>query len=114
MGRRPVNIRYLRMATTAAAIVGGALLLGVAGASAQSSCTGVSVSQCEAYCGDAGVASCTKDPQSEPNCICNEETKDVKGNAYGTATQDTAGGKGNVGNKTEEECTGNKGQCKQQ
>jgi hypothetical protein len=49
-----------------------------------------------------------------PNSICvfPETTKDVKGNAFGTATQDTSTGQGNLDNKTTTSCTGNKGQCK--
>lgn len=105
----------LFLAVATAVSMGGALMLATGGAAAQDACTGVSVTQCTDFCGDAGVASCTKDPtQSTPNCVCNEVTKDVNGNAFGTATEDTAGGKGNVGNKTEEACTGNQGQCKQQ
>jgi len=51
-----------------------------------------------------------------PNSICTfpETTKDVKGNAYGTATTTTTTGQGNTDNKTTTTCTGNKGQCSQQ
>jgi hypothetical protein len=49
-----------------------------------------------------------------PICIVGPETKDVKGNAFGTATTDTTTGQGNLDNKTEGPvCTGNTGQCKQ-
>jgi hypothetical protein len=50
-----------------------------------------------------------------PNSICvfPETTKDVNGNAFGTATQDTSTGQGNLDNKTQTVCTGNPGQCKQ-
>jgi len=49
-----------------------------------------------------------------PNSICvfPETTKDVNGNAFGTATQDTSTGQGNLDNKTTTTCTGNQGQCK--
>ncbi|WP_158665376.1 hypothetical protein [Sinorhizobium fredii] len=88
------------------------MLFDVGGAQAQT-CPGVSQDQCVELCGAAGVASCTK-TGSTPNCVCNEETKNVNGNAFGTATTNTASGQGNIGNKTEEECTGNAGQCKKQ
>lgn len=95
----------------AAAFMGGTLLLGSGGALAQNACPGVSATQCTDFCGDAGVLSCTK-TGSVPDCQCNETTKDVNGNAFGTATQDTAEGQGNIGNKTETACEGNPGQCK--
>jgi hypothetical protein len=46
-------------------------------------------------------------------CQCAETTKDVNGNANGTATQTTTTGQGNLDNKTATTCTGNQGQCKQ-
>lgn len=103
----------LFLATTAAAMMGGTLLLAPVSASAQT-CPGVSQRQCEDFCGGADqVASCTK-TGSEPDCVCEEQTKDVRGNAFGTATTDTAEGQGNLGNKTTTACEGNQGQCKQQ
>ncbi len=99
----------LLSAAAAVAFIGGIMMVG--GAQAQNLCPGVSATQCTDFCGDAGVASCTK-TGSTPDCQCNETTKDVNGNANGTATQDTAEGQGNIGNKTEEACTGNVGQCK--
>ncbi|GLS41948.1 hypothetical protein GCM10010869_75450 [Mesorhizobium tianshanense] len=106
-----VGYSGLKMAA-AAAFMGGTLLLGTGGALAQNLCPGVSATQCTDFCGAAGVASCTK-TGSVPDCVCNETTKDVNGNAFGTATEDTAEGKGNIGNKTETDCDGNQGQCKQ-
>ena len=83
-----------------AALMGGALLLGT-GAFASGSST-----ECEAAGGTY-----TKDgPDSI--CVFPETTKDVNGNAFGTATQETTTGQGNTGNKTVETCTGNPGQCK--
>ena len=43
-----------------------------------------------------------------PNSICvvGPETKDVKGNAFGTATTDTTTGQGNLDNKPTAACTG--------
>jgi hypothetical protein len=49
----------------------------------------------------------------ESKCIGPEETKDVNGFAYGTATQDTTIGQGNTSNKETTTCDGNNGQCKQ-
>jgi hypothetical protein len=85
-------------------------------------CGGAALSSCNDYCGGATqVASCTRDGPT-PICLCNETTKDVNGNAYGTATQETESGHGNLNPKTtgqnggttypEESCTGNQGQCK--
>jgi hypothetical protein len=50
-----------------------------------------------------------------PNSICvfPETTKDVNGQALGTATTTTSTGQGNTDNKTTTACTGNTGQCKQ-
>lgn len=62
---------------------------------------------------DAAGGTYTKDgPDSI--CVFPETTKDVKGKALGTATQETSTGQGNLDNKTEEVCSGNVGQCKQQ
>jgi hypothetical protein len=48
-------------------------------------------------------------------CVGPVTTKDVKGNAFGTATQNTSTGHGNLDNKTVGPvCEGNQGQCKQQ
>jgi hypothetical protein len=105
----------LKMAA-AAAFMGGTLLLGTGGALAQNACPGVSAQQCTDFCAAEGstVASCTKTGPT-PDCVCAETTKDVKGNAFGTATQESAEGQGNLGNKTEvQPCEGNQGQCKQQ
>lgn len=107
-----VGHSFLKLAA-AAAFMGGTLLLGTGGALAQNNCPGVSAQQCTDFCGAAGVATCEK-TGSVPDCQCNETTKDVSGNAFGTATQDTAEGKGNIGNKTETACEGNVGQCKKQ
>lgn len=99
----------------AAAFMGGTLLLGTGGALAQT-CPGVSQTQCENFCAAEGstVASCTKTGPT-PDCVCAETTKDVKGKALGTATQESAEGQGNLGNQTEvQPCEGNQGQCKQQ
>jgi hypothetical protein len=97
----------------AAALLGGGLVLGPSGALAQE-CANLAASQCSSSCGTAGVASCTKSGP-DVSCVCNETTKDVKGNAFGTATGSSSTGQGNLGNKTEEgPCTGNQGQCKQQ
>lgn len=97
----------------AAAFMGGTLLLGTGGALAQNNCPGVSAQQCTDFCSAAGVATCEKTGPT-PDCVCNETTKDVKGNAFGTATQESEEGQGNLGNKTEvQPCEGNQGQCKQ-
>jgi hypothetical protein len=45
-------------------------------------------------------------------CVFPETTKDVNGNAYGTATQITTTGQGNLDNKPTSTCTGNQGHCK--
>jgi hypothetical protein len=106
----------LILAAVTALFLGGGLSVTAGGAYAQSLCTGQADNQCTAFCGDAGVASCTK-TSGNVDCVCNSTTKDVRGNAYGTATQDTAEGEGNLqpaANKPREECTGNQGQCKQQ
>lgn len=101
----------LYLAVAAAAIMGGALMIGAGGARA-SDCANLNLSQCESTCGTAGVSSCTK-TGSSVDCVCNTTTKDVNGNAYGTATTDTSGGQGNLDNKTTgPTCTGNQGQCK--
>lgn len=102
---------HILKASTAAAFLGAIMLFGTGGAQAQNLCPGVSADQCTDFCGAAGVASCTKTGPT-PDCVCNETTKDVNGNAFGTATEDSASGQGNLGNKTETECTGNPGQCK--
>lgn len=103
--------RQLFLAVATAVSLGGALMLGTGNAGAQNLCPGVSATQCTDLCGDAGVASCTK-TGSTPDCVCNTTTKDVNGNAFGTATTDTSSGQGNLGNKTETSCTGNPGHCK--
>jgi hypothetical protein len=91
---------FLTMAS--AALLSGALIIGTTAWAASGS-----QRECE-----AGGGTYTKDG---PNSICvyPETTKDVPGNAFGTATQDTTTGQGNLGNKTKNECTGNQGQCKQ-
>lgn len=88
-------------AAAAIAFLGGGLAIGTGAALASGSSTA-----CEA---DGGTY--TKDG---PDSICTypEETKDVNGNAYGTATQDTTTGHGNLGNDPVDTCTGNPGQCK--
>ena len=49
-----------------------------------------------------------------PNSTCVfSDTKDVKGNAFGTETTTTSTGQGNTDNKNTTTCTGNTGQCKQ-
>jgi hypothetical protein len=102
----------------AAATITGALVLGTNGAQA-GSCTNSNLSDCSATCGgSANIASCTRDGSSV-SCVCNETTKDVNGNAFGTATQDTSSGQGNLSDQPPSSdlttsCTGNKGQCKQQ
>jgi hypothetical protein len=63
-----------------------------------------------------GIICCTK-TGGTVDCVCNSTTKDVPGNAFGTATQNTAGGKGNLQEaekKPIKECKFNQGQCKQQ
>jgi hypothetical protein len=66
----------------------------------------------------AGGAACTSSGgtyiKDGPNAICvfPETTKDVNGNANGTATQTTTTGQGNLGNKPTSTCTGNQGHCK--
>lgn len=102
---------HILKASAVTAFLGAIMLFGAGNAQAQT-CPGVSQSQCEDFCGGAGVASCTK-TGSTPDCVCNETKKDVNGNAFGTATTDSASGTGNIGNKTETECTGNPGHCKQ-
>ncbi|WP_027155950.1 hypothetical protein [Mesorhizobium sp. WSM2561] len=101
----------------AAAFMGGTLLLGTGGTLAQNNCPGVSAQQCTDFCAAEGttVASCEKTGPT-PDCVCAETKKEgVKGNAFGTATQESAEGQGNLGNKTEPQpCEGNQGQCKQQ
>ncbi|SDA73104.1 hypothetical protein [Sinorhizobium sp. NFACC03] len=104
---------HILVATSVAAFLGAITLFDTGSAQAQNLCPGVSADQCTDFCGAAGVASCTK-TGSTPDCVCNETTKDVNGNANGTATQEEASGQGNIGNKTEEACTGNTGQCKKQ
>ena len=104
---------------TSAAVL--ALLLSGPSVTSAADCGGAAAASCTDYCGTAGVASCTKDGPT-PVCLCNETTKDVNGNAYGTATQDTESGQGNLNTKTtgqnggttypEQDCTGNQGQCK--
>lgn len=86
---------------TAIAFLGGGLAIGTSSALASGSSTA-----CEA---DGGTY--TKDG---PNSTCTypETTKDVNGNAYGTATQDTTTGQGNLGNDPVTTCTGNPGHCK--
>jgi hypothetical protein len=91
--------------------------------SASAMAASLAENQCTSFCGDAGVASFSK-IGSDPNCVCNETTKDVKGNAFGTATQQEESGHGNLSPKTtgqdggttypQKDCTGNQGQCKQQ
>lgn len=99
----------------AAATITGTFVLGTNGAQA-ASCTPSNFTDCTATCGTAGIASCSRDGSSV-SCVCNETTKDVNGNAYGTATQDTASGTGNLSDQPPpddytQDCTGNKGQCK--
>jgi hypothetical protein len=98
-------MRGYKMIMAAAATVtflGGGFTIGTSGALASWSST-----SCEA---DGGTY--TKDgPDS--TCTYPETTKDVSGNAFGTATQDTTTGRGNLGNDPEATCTGNPGQCKQ-
>jgi hypothetical protein len=101
----------------AAAVITGALLLGTSGAEA-ASCTPSNISDCSGICQTAGIASCTRDG-SGVSCLCNETTKDVKGKALGTATQEESDGQGNLSDQPPpgdltESCTGNRGQCKQQ
>ncbi|RWN54113.1 hypothetical protein [Mesorhizobium sp.] len=99
----------------AAAFWCGTLLLGTGGALAQNNCPGVSAQQCTDFCGAAGVATCEKTGPT-PDCVCAETKKEgVKGNAFGTATQESVEGQGNLENKPEPQpCEGNQGQCKQQ
>jgi hypothetical protein len=107
---------HLVVTSAVAAFLAGITMGGAGGAQAQNNCPGVSATQCEEFCAQSGaeVLSCEK-TGSEPDCVCTEETKNVPGNAFGTATQTGASGQGNLGNKTEEApCTGNQGQCKQQ
>ncbi|PSH64265.1 hypothetical protein CU102_22345 [Phyllobacterium brassicacearum] len=87
----------------ATAFIGSALVLGTGAAFAASG----SEQECV-----AGGGTYTKDG---PNSICvfPETTKDVNGNANGTATQDTTTGHGNLGNDPVDTCTGNPGHCKQ-
>lgn len=104
---------------TSAAIL--TLLLSGPNIASAASCGGAAAASCTDYCGSAGVQSCEKDGPT-PVCLCKETTKDVNGNAFGTATQDTESGQGNLNPKTtgqnggtaypEESCTGNQGQCK--
>ena len=98
--QKPSTLKLLM----AAVLFGGAMSLSAGGASAASGS--------ERECTAAGGVY-TKDG---PNSICvyPETTKDVPGNAFGTATQDTTTGQGNLGNKPVSACTGNQGQCKQQ
>jgi hypothetical protein len=86
-----------------AVAIGGALVFGTGAAFAASG----SERECT-----AGGGTYVKDgPDSI--CVYPETTKDVPGNAFGTATQETTTGQGNLGNKPVDECTGNQGQCKQ-
>ncbi|MER9585474.1 hypothetical protein [Mesorhizobium sp. M0276] len=93
--------RHWLILAAAAAFMGSAFVLGSGAAFASGSST-----ECEAAGGTY-----TKDG---PNSICvyPETTKDVNGNAYGTATQDTTTGQGNLGNDPVTTCTGNPGHCK--
>ena len=94
----------LVLAAATLAFLGGGLAIGTGGA--------LAASGSEREC-DAGGGTYVKDG---PDSICTypETTKDVPGNAFGTATEETTTGQGNLDNKTEETCTGNKGQCKHQ
>lgn len=100
------------------AIIAGAVMLGTVAAQA-ADCTPSNFSDCSGQCGgDTQIASCTRSGSSV-SCICQEKTKDVNGNAFGTATQDTSSGQGNLSDQPPpddltEACTGNRGQCKQQ
>ena len=91
-----------------------ALMLG--GSAQAGSCTPSNLSSCTGTCGTAGIADCSR-TGSSVSCVCNETTKDVNGNAFGTATQDTSSGQGNLTDQPPPDdltnsCTGNKGQCK--
>jgi hypothetical protein len=101
----------------AAAILGSVVILGSSTAFAQQNCANLAAEQCSASCGSAGVNSCTR-TGSAVSCVCNEQTKDVNGNAFGTATQTGETGQGNLseggGGPTPSPCTGNQGQCKKQ
>ena len=95
-----------------------ATLLALSFTAAQAAdCTPSNASDCTATCGGT-FDSCTRSGSSV-SCVCPSTTKDVKGNAFGTATQDTSTGQGNLTDQPPPtdltgSCTGNKGQCKQQ
>lgn len=115
-----MRIHELFLTAASAAFVTGAVLFSAGDAYAQE-CNNPSVQQCQEYCTSFGSAflSCTKDGGAV-GCLCEEKTKDVPGNAFGTATQQSEEGTGNFqdtgsDNKPEPQpCTGNQGQCKKQ
>ena len=96
-----MRVNALIAAAAALAFLGGGLAITTSSVLASGSSTA-----CEA---DGGTY--TKDgPDS--TCTYPETTKDVNGNAYGTATQDTTTGHGNLENDPVTVCTGNPGHCK--
>ena len=92
--------------------------------SASAMAASLAETQCTSFCGGAANVAEFGRIGSDPFCTCNETTKDVNGNAFGTATQQEESGHGNLSPKTtgqdggttypQEACGGNKGQCKQQ
>jgi hypothetical protein len=91
----------IMVAAATVAFLGGGLAIGTSSALASGSSTA-----CEA---DGGTY--TKNG-ADSTCTYPVTTKDVKGNANGTATQDTTTGQGNLGNDPVTTCTGNPGHCK--